>query len=444
VAGALTLLVSLALAATAAAQGMISDPPATFTRPFSAFDATPVASLTGVSADPTTDHLFQMGWWYRIAGDTAEKFFPAPSAESYVSDSSTVTWNDVDNRGFRAVETNVVTNGGGPSGQVVFSLTLTNLSDTAPLGIDVFNMADMDLGGTTEGDTAVLLSANDRMRLTEGADTAEYGAEGADAFLVLTYQGSSGLPDVRARLSDAVVDNFDNSGLPFGPGDFTGGFQWATTVIPPSGSATFVAGIAVNMALAFPGGSTTTSTLTTVSTTSTTLESELCDNCVDDDGDGLVDFEDDDCCAATAMTLGKSVLRSRGQGVAVLKLTARLAASPVADGGVATQDLTLQLRAGDGVFCARVPAASLVRRRKGLTFHDRHGSLASARGVTRIALLERRRTVRLVVSGSQAELDAPAPGPLTAILGLRDPATGNRCVSGTATFRPAKRGVRYP
>ena len=443
--GTLVLLVSLVAAGEADAQGTISDPPATFTRPVSSFDTMPVASFTGVSADPMADHLFEMGWWYRIAGGTAEKFFPAPSAQSYVGSTSTVTWNAIEGA-FGAVETNVVTNGGGPSGQVTFSLTLTNLSATTPLSIDVFNLVDLDLGGTTEADSATLLTPNERIALTDGADSAQYGADGADAFLVLAYQGSSGLPDVRARLSDAVVDNFDDTGLPFGPGDFSAGFQWTTTVIPPSGSATFVAGIAVNMALTLPAGPSTTSTITTVSTT-TTLETELCDNCTDDDGDGLVDFEDADCCPTPAapLTLRKSSLRPHGQGIASLKLTARLVASPVADGTAATQDLTIQVRDAAGeTFCARVPAASLVRRRKGLTFR---GNVPSAHGVERITLVEKRRSVKLAVSGDDAQLDVPAPGALTATLGLRDPATaeaGNRCAAGAATFRAAKRGVRYP
>jgi hypothetical protein len=438
----------LLLASQAWAQGTISDPPATFTRPVSAFDAGPVASLSGVSADPMADHVFEMGWWYRIAGDTAEKFFPTPSAQSYVNDTSVITWNDVDGRGFRAVETAVVTNGGGPSGQVMFTLSVTNLSETTPLGLDVFNMTDLDVGGTTDGDVAELVTPNERLRFTDGANVAEYGAAGAAAFLVLPYDGV-GIADVAGRLSDALVDDFDSSGLPSPALDLAAGFQWSTTVIPPSGSVTFVAGIAVNMALTLPSASTTTTTVTPgSSTTSTTLASELCDNCVDDDGDGLVDFEDTDCCTAAPMTLRKSTLRSRGQGVAALKIAAKLAASPIgADATSATQDLTVQLRDATGVFCARVPSAVVARRRKGLSFRDPDAGLESARGVTRIAITEKRSGAKLSFSGSEALLDAPAPGPLTVTLGLRDPATAeaaNQCAAATATFRAAKRGIRYP
>jgi hypothetical protein len=218
------------------------------------------------------------------------------------------------------------------------------------------------------------------------------------------------------------------------------------TEIPAGGSATFTVGIAVNMPLAFPSAGTTTTTVTS-QTTSTTLTADICDNCSDDDGDGLVDFEDPDCCTATAMTLKKSSLRPRGTGAATLKLTAKLAASPVAEGTAATQDITVQLRGAGGTFCGRIPAASLVRRRKGLTFPDAEGTLAGAGGIQQVKLIEKRGGAKLVVFGSAAQLDSPPPGQLTATLGLRDPATAeaaNQCTSATATFRAGKRGIRYP
>src|SRR6185503_3384196 len=210
-------------------------------------------------------------WWYRIAGDAAEKFFPQPDAQNYTGDTSIITWNDVDGRVFRAVETAVVVDGGGPSGQVLVRLALTNLSTTAPLTIDVFNMADLDLGGTTEGDSPSLLSANDRLRFDDDGsdmDFAEYGAEGANAFLVRPFDGTA-MTDVAGLLSNALPDNFDNSGLASPTGDLTSGFQWQSTIIPPSGSAVFFAGIAVNMPLAFPPSSTTTTTSSTLATVTT-------------------------------------------------------------------------------------------------------------------------------------------------------------------------------
>lgn len=454
--GAVVLLQVLSTT-PARAQGSISDPPVSFTRRVASFDTSPATEFLGVSNSMDAD-VAEMGWWYRVAGDAAEKFFPTPNFQNYAGDTSTLTWNNVDGRGFRAVETAVVVDGGGPSGQVVFRLVLTNLSDTTPLDVAVFNMTDVDLGDPPDGDAAQLLAANDRIGITRDTDTAEYGAQGADAFLVLPYD-STGLNDVAGRLGNGAVDDFDNSGLPFGPGDITAGFQWIATAIPPSGSAVFVAGIAVNMPLTLPPPPTTTTTSSTIltvttTTTSTTLATELCDNCVDDDGDALVDFEDGDCCAARALTLKKGRLRPRDAGTATVKLKARLAESPLFPDGL-TQDVTLQLRGAGTSLCARFPVSTLVRRRKRLRFRDADGTVASARGITAVTLVEKQvgaivekdQTARVAVFGPEAQLAVLGPGPFTLTLGFRDPATAeaaNECASGTATFRPARRGVRFP
>ena len=443
----LQLLSTTPARAQPAQGGTIADPPVIFTRTIAAFGEAPRVRFTGVSTDPMDSHVFETGWWYRIAGDAAEKFFPIPDTENYGVDASTMTWNDVDDRGLRAIETAVVTDGGGPSGQVLFSLIVTNLSTTTPLDIVVFTMADLDVAGTTDGDSVTVLDPNERLRIADAdGDFADYGAEGAGAFLVRPFD-STGITDVAGLLSNDVIDDFDNSGVDSGPGDLTSGFQWPSTTIAPSASAVFVAGIAVNMALTFPPPSTTTtsSTLATVSTTSTTLSTELCDNCVDDDGDALLDFEDGDCCTPVPLTLGRSRLRPRDTGTATVKLKAKLVSSPVAGG--AAQDLTLQIRGVDAALCARFPAATLERRRKRLEFRDVDGVIASARGITAVTIREKKRGAKVAVFGPAAQLAVLGPGPFTVTLGFRDPATAestNQCVSANATFRPARRGIRFP
>lgn len=460
VVGALVLLRLLGTPSRVHAQGAIIDSPATFARPVSSFDSAPLANFTGVSVDPMDDHLFEMGWWYRVAGDTAEKFFPVPTTQIYVGDTANIAWSDVDGRGFNAGETDVVVSGGGGvSGQVTFALTLTNLSPDTPLSIDVFHMIDVDLSGTSGTDTATLLMANDRIGVLDGADTAEYAALGAGAFLVRPYDGT-GQADVAGLLSNVVLNDFDNTGLPFAAGDFSGGFQWTTTVIPPLGAATFIAGIAVNQGLSFPAGATTTSTSTTSTTietvstvstttsTTTTVPPERCDNCADDDGDSLVDLEDNDCCAPATLILVKSSLRPRSNGVATLKLKARLADSGLVDGSVATQDVAVQIRGADELLCARIPAARLTRRPTKVRFRDAARTIESARGIDAVTLVEKRSgSAKLSVGGRQAALIVPAAGSLVVTFGLRDPATAeaaNRCASSAVSFRATRKGLRYP
>lgn len=76
---------------------------------------------------------------------------------------------------------------------------------------------------------------------------------------------------------------------------------------------------------------------------------EQCGNCADDDGDGLVDFADDDCCTSTsALTLDRLAIRGGD-----LRLAVHHALPATAE------DTTLQVVGDDGVgVCASVGAGS--------------------------------------------------------------------------------------
>jgi hypothetical protein len=230
-------------------QGTIADGPATFTLTATPWDTTPGANFTGVSPGITPDHIFETGWWYRIAGDASEKFFPVPTTQSYAGAVATITWTNVDGRGFNAELACTVIDDAGPSGRVNATMSIAN-PGPGPLSIDIFNFADFDLQPTIGNDVAMLVAANSHMRITDaGTNFAEYRGLGSDAYLVRPF---SEITDVAGELSDAAVDNFDNTGLPFGPGDFTGGFQWGTRTIPAGGSQGYVVVLAVNSAATVP------------------------------------------------------------------------------------------------------------------------------------------------------------------------------------------------
>jgi hypothetical protein len=241
-----TALACLALFVAAApradAQGTITDGNATFV--LTDFDATPAASFTGVSATLADDHLLQLGWWYRVQGDTAEKFFPAPSLQAYVGDTATLTWIEVDNRGIDAELTYTVVDRGGPSGVVEGRLTISP-HFPSPLTIDIFAMADVDLAGSAD-DSATLITSNNHIHITDpSGNFAQYRGVGADAFMVRPIGATS----VGSVLNDTVVTDFDNSGLPFGPGDVTLGFHWRTVTIPAGGTHTYRVALSVNFPL---------------------------------------------------------------------------------------------------------------------------------------------------------------------------------------------------
>lgn len=232
-------------ATVAQAQGTITDAPATFVRNTGAFSNSPSANFTGVSATLTQDHLFETGWWFRVSGATAETFFPVPTTQNYTGTTSTNDWTGITSnaRTFVAQEISVVRNTAGPSGFVTMTMKITNNEATA-LDIDLFHMADLDLAGAGS-DSAFLLNRNNHLRLTDpSGNVAEYKGVGAKAYLVRPF----GATDLGTVLGDASVTNFDSTGLPFGPGDFTGGFQWSLS-IPAGASRSVTAMIAVNTSL---------------------------------------------------------------------------------------------------------------------------------------------------------------------------------------------------
>lgn len=464
---AMAVLGLLLTAATAHAQGTITSGDASYVINLSHFDTSPSANLIVMG---TEDHLFESGWWFRVAGDPAETAFPAPDNQTYVGDTATLTWSDAGGRGFSAQEVAVISDGGANMGQVLLSLTLTNLNGMDPLGIDVFHMADVDLQPTAGNDAGALLTANTLMQVTHAsnANTLDYMGVDASALLVRAF----GATDVAAELSNASLSTFDNSGLPFGPGDFTAGHQWTGTVIPPLGSATFVAVLAANMSATPPTttSSTSTSSTSTSSTSSTTLlatttsstsststssttttlppPDEVCGNCLDDDGDGLIDFEDANCCVpsgAQLLNLKKGKFKTLKGGGVLLNLGAALSQTGIV-GDTPTQSVTLQIRrAGQGeVLCATIPASKLARKRTTTSFRDRTRSLASAKGIERLRIAERKKGGGTLKVKGTLGIALPGPGPFTVTMGLRDPATaeaGNRCATGTKNFVARGTGI---
>lgn len=198
------------------------------------YDATQTSNFTGVG---TGDYIFEDGWWFRVSGDTQESFFPAPTTTTCAGATGTITWADVNTRGlFSASHALALTSTAASTGELIQTMTITNLSAVNPLTIELFHGADYDVNGSASGDSGALTSANTFITITDGtAGTAEYHAfnPAATAFLVRPFAATT---DVFGVLGDAAVTNFDNSGLPATNIDITAAFQWSL-VIPASGSA---------------------------------------------------------------------------------------------------------------------------------------------------------------------------------------------------------------
>ena len=218
-----------------------------------AFSPTPGADFKGVSANLATDHLSETGWWFRVQGDAREYHFPTPDSQTFSGNRATLAWNDVNARGLfsaQLVWTVQDLDGSGgpaPSGRVTGRMTVKNLSGS-PLTLSLFAMANLDLSGTNTSDSATLDAAgriivSDSLTLDKGLQEAT----GATAYLVRP----SGATSVGAVLGDALVNDFDSTGLPFGPGDFTGGAQWKDRVLPVGSRLSIPFTLAVNAAQPF-------------------------------------------------------------------------------------------------------------------------------------------------------------------------------------------------
>lgn len=198
------------------------------------YDTSPTSNFTGVG---TGDYLFEDGWFFRVSGDTQESFFPAPTTTSCAAAAGTITWDDVGARGlFSATNTLALTSAAAGSGELILTMTLTNLSAVNPLTISLFHAVDFDVNGSAGTDNAVLTQANNQITISDTtAGVAGYNGFNppANAFLVRPFAAAT---DVFGVLGDTAVNNFDNTTLPLNSADFTGAYQW-DLVIPPSGSA---------------------------------------------------------------------------------------------------------------------------------------------------------------------------------------------------------------
>jgi hypothetical protein len=166
---------------------------------------------------------------------------------------------------------------------------------------------------------------------------------------------------------------------------------------------------------------------------------EICGNCIDDDGNGLTDFEDPACCPAArsfAMLVRKLLLKPHGARTR-LRLKTTLAEAGLADVDPLTEDVFLQIRRTGmpDALCAKVPAAHFMHMHRAFKFWDKRHRVASAKGIEDMTIVVRRDgSVRLRTQGRRVRMDTPGPGQLEITVGFQNPALGdaqNRCSAAT-------------
>jgi hypothetical protein len=182
---------------------------------------------------------------------------------------------------------------------------------------------------------------------------------------------------------------------------------------------------------------------------------EICGNCIDDDGDGLVDFEDPDCCAAQAGQLFQMDLRHarlrprRATGRTLLRVKSALARSGLA-GRIdpLAQQVGIQIRSADRgeLLCASIPAGKFLKRKKGYVFSQKRTPLPPelGRNLNRVRIKPLKSgVVAFRMKGRQALLATPAEGTLQISVGFMRPGTPssqNVCSQAVRLFRGGKKG----
>jgi hypothetical protein len=192
------------------------------------------------------DYVYQNWWWFRVEGGTAETPLPwagwtppGPDVESYTGGTATLGWDDGlapfgDFTAELAVTIDEVA--AGVSATVVEAMTITNTGSDR-LRLSLFNYLDVDVMDSSD-DTAELVAPN-HMRIADEDEYVEFLGVGADAYQVLPWN------DLLAMLQDGAVTDLDSTGLPFGPGDFSGAFQWDLE-LAPGASMTVIEGLSIN------------------------------------------------------------------------------------------------------------------------------------------------------------------------------------------------------
>jgi hypothetical protein len=179
------------------------------------------------------------------------------------------------------------------------------------------------------------------------------------------------------------------------------------------------------------------------------LGDETCGNCIDDDDNGLTDYEDPVCCAGPQrfpMVLRKGAIsRSAKKEQTKLKIRSVLAMSGLSDVDPTKDDVYIQLRdpAGASILCAVIPAERFRSAKKGtlFKFRDRDGGLPSAAGLRSVKVRRAKDgSLKLSAKGKGVPFLLPQAGAIE-ITAAFAPSEGTaRCSAARRPFRTGKRG----
>jgi hypothetical protein len=182
---------------------------------------------------------------------------------------------------------------------------------------------------------------------------------------------------------------------------------------------------------------------------------EICGDCIDNDCNGLTDFEDPACCAPQSpMTVSKASIRPRGKHGTKSRLLVRSSLGASCEEvfqGPITQERDLvevQLRETDQeLLCARIPADKFMKMGKMKTsFWDLGLSCTCADTIRDTAFTCHHGTERFYTASDQATFAVPSTNTVRITVGLRDKLSQSKnfCSTVEQPFRTKKNALVFP
>ncbi|HJQ83312.1 MAG TPA: hypothetical protein VKA21_04505 [Candidatus Binatia bacterium] len=170
---------------------------------------------------------------------------------------------------------------------------------------------------------------------------------------------------------------------------------------------------------------------------------EVCGDCRDNDGDGLVDYDDPDCCTEPiALELRRLRLKSTAKRPTgrKLRLKAGYASYTPAGFDPMSARTTVQVSDAEGVvFCQSMPLAAWRHPRKRVfRFRDRTGTLAGGLRQSRFDM-RKSGAIGFRVAGASVAVRPPSGADVQVTV-----AVGGRCSRATAALRARRNVLRFP
>lgn len=233
-------LLAASLCASLAAQGTITDGNVTYTIVNVPTSCTSVNGLVNFHANGT-DTSYQHWYYYCVAGDASACALNSAGSQltqTYVGDTATLKWANADGRGLAVVWVITLAPISGTSGAALSHIAFTN-NTGSPIRLNVYGYLDIDLQNTFANDNARgrVTGAGDMVHdLTDGgggADTFSVYADQPDLDEVSVFAGTRNKILAQGGGCPVLGPAFAAAGGAFGPGDYTGAFQWQNRPLNP-------------------------------------------------------------------------------------------------------------------------------------------------------------------------------------------------------------------